>query len=295
MAEEIAALVHAPRVTGLHGARILRTATDAKGRRLDLWPQAGSGARITSFKPSQLSNLLLTVSDGDLIRGPEVVTDFRSLRHPGSAFWMHTRRVPLNTLMNDPDGYEQTDSRFTSHERLLEGPTFGHDLDATVEALADPGTPANVREYLRRARVILTLAPVRAAKILIPMSDGFTQHIVYAGEQIPASSALYRVLEGSTDETTGVLEALAIMWRENQAALRPPPTSENRRDSSPWQGTNAAASSQPSATTREPGRPTPPVLSEREIALNRHAAGPPFTKERPNARYRQLSADPAGG
>ena len=62
MAERIAALVSASPVTAHHTARILRTATDAEGKRLDLWPQPGSGARITSFTPTQMANLLLALA-----------------------------------------------------------------------------------------------------------------------------------------------------------------------------------------------------------------------------------------
>jgi hypothetical protein len=285
-------LVHVSPVTALHTSRTLRTATDAKGRRLDLWPQPGSGARITSFTPGQIVNLLLALGAGDPIRGPEVVATFRSLPNPGTAFLTHIRRMPRNALMVDPEGYQETISRFTSKEPFLSGPTLGDDLDTMVEALADADTPANAREFLRSARIILTLAPSRAAEIQIPMGDGFTQHIAYAVEQTAAPSALYRRLEGSVGETMGALEALSVIWRENQEALRPP-TNETAAIH-PWQGTNAAAPSQPPATERERGPQRPPKLPERERALNGYAAGPPFIEERPNARYRQLPADSAG-
>ena len=90
-AERIADLVHASSITALHTARILRTATDAQGKRLDLWPQPGSGARITSYTPTQMVNLLLALAAGEPIRGPEVVADFRSLPQD-TAFLTHTSR-----------------------------------------------------------------------------------------------------------------------------------------------------------------------------------------------------------
>jgi hypothetical protein len=289
MAERIAALVHATPINALHTARILRTATDATGRRLDLWPQSGSGARITSFTSSQPVNLLLALGARDPIRSPEIVAEFRSLRS-GTGVWTYVENS-WNTL--SPSGGSQKVITELENEAppLLPGPTFGDDLDFVMETLASVDDER--REYLRLARVILTLAPVRAAKILIPIGEWNTYHQVdYAGEQTPAPSALYRVLEGSTDETMGAMETLFAIWRENQEAYA-------RQKTKPLQfvparGRTAAAPSQPSATTREPGRPTPPVLSEREIALNRYAAGPPFIEERPNARYRQLSADDAG-
>jgi hypothetical protein len=288
MAERIAALVHATPITGLHTARILRTA-NAKGRRLDLWPQTGSGVRIASFKRSQPMNLLLALADGNPIRGPETVAGFRSL----------PRGTEVETLVRDTwnalspaGGSQRTITKFEVRETsLLPGGTFGEGLDFFMETLASPEDKR--REYLRLATVILTLAPYRAAKILIPRGEGVTYQIDYPGKRTPAPSALYRVLEGSTDETMGPMEALAIMWRANQAALRP--ATKKTAATHPLPGTGATAPSQPSATTREPGRPTPPVLSEREIALNRYTAGLPFIEERPHARRKQLSADPAGG
>src|SRR3954451_21644299 len=92
-AERIADLVHATPITALHTARILRTATDAEGRRLDLWPQPGSGARITSYTPAQMTNLLLALAAGEPIRGPEIVADFRNLLAE-RAYSVLTQRVP---------------------------------------------------------------------------------------------------------------------------------------------------------------------------------------------------------
>ena len=66
-----------------------------------------------------------------------------------------------------------------------------------------------------------------------------------------APSALFRLLDGSTDETMGAMEALSAIWRENQEALRH--AHKRNRRSHPWQGTNAAAPSQPPATERERG------------------------------------------
>jgi len=291
MAERIAELVHASPVTALHTARTLRTATDAKGRRLNLWPQPGSGARITSFTPSHMVNLLLALGAGDPIRSSQIVAEFRSLSHPGTAVWVHVKDEPLNALM-DREGSQETITRFTDKEPLLHGPTLGDDLDFIIETLASTDESDERREYLRLAKVILALAPSRAARILIPMGTGLTHQVAYAGEQTAASSALYRVLEGSTEETMGAMEALAIIWRENQAALRPP--TKETAALHPCQGMNAAAPSQPPATERERGRQTPPVLPVRESALNGYAAGPPFTMERPDARSRQLPADSAG-
>ena len=277
-AERIAELVHASPVTALHTSRILRTATDAQGRRLDLWPQPGSGARITSFTPTQMVNLLLALAAGEPIRGPEVVADVPEPAqsrhgvldaHPAGA----AQRADEWTLK----AITETISKFRARP-LLSGPTLGDDLDAMVEALADADTPANAREFLRSARIILTLAPRRAAEILIPTGES-TQQIAYGEEQTAAPSALFRLLEGSTDETMGAMEALSVIWRENQEALRPP--ANETAAIHPCQGTNAAAPSQPPATERERGRQTPPILPEREIALNGYPAGPPFIEERP--------------
>jgi hypothetical protein len=295
-AERIADLVHASSITALHTARILRTATDAQGKRLDLWPQPGSGARITSYTPTQMVNLLLALAAGEPIRGPEVVADFRSLPH-GTASLTHTSRETRhpNALLQYPlSPYSLTTTiRSPSKEPLLSGPTLGDDLDAMVEALADADTPANAREFLRSTRIILTLKPRRSAAIFIPSGES-TQEIAYGEEQPATPSTLHRLLAGSAGETMGAMEALSVIWRENQEALRPP-TNETAAIH-PCQGTNAAALSQPPAPAHERGRPTPPVLSERESALNGYAAGPPFIiKERPDARYRQFSADSAGG
>ena len=213
MAERIAALVHATPITALHTARILRTVTDAKGRRLDLWPQTGSGVRMTSFKSSQPTGLLLALGAGDPIRGPEVVAEFRRLR-PSIGVWTYVEDTW--NVLSPAGGSQKTITQFEEKEPpLLPGPTFGDDLDFIIETLASVDNEH--REYLRLARVILTLAPDRAAKILIPIGKG-TYGIDYPGEQTPAPSALYRVLEGSTDETMGALEALSAIWRENQEA-----------------------------------------------------------------------------
>jgi hypothetical protein len=279
-------LVQASAVTALHTSRHLRIATDASGRRLDLWPQPGSGNRSNAFSLAQGVNLLLALSANEPIRSAEIVAAFRSLLpRPGGATWAHTRKVSINAPT------VTITEEFTGKEPLLRGPTFGDDLDCVVEGLAASDTPNEVRELLCQAELLLTLAPRFGASFVMPMAEG--AHVINYGERPPAASEAYRLLRGSTGEIVGAMEALALIWRETQEARHQP--ANETAATHPCQGTNAAAPSQPSATMREPGRPTPPVLSEREIALNRYAAGPPFTKERPNARYRQLSADPAGG
>ena len=296
--ERIAALVHATPVTALHTARVLRTATDAEGKRRDLWPQPGSGARITSYTPTQMVNLLLALAAGEPIRGPEVVDEFRSLS-AGETYWTSTRRTPHpSLLLQYPESpYSQTNIVRSPSRPLLWGKNLGEDLDEMVWVLANDAFSADLREALRSTRIFLTLAPRPAAMLVIPnpkpTSDEHSETTtLYGSEQPAAPSALVRLLAGSDGENAGALEALAAIWRENQEALRPP--KKETAAIHPWQGTNAAALSQPPATERERGRRTPPILLARERALNSDAAGPPFTEERPDARHRQLPANGAG-
>lgn len=290
-AERIAELVHATPITALHTARILRTAADAQGKRLGLWPQPGSGARITSYTHGQMVNLLLALAAGEPIRGREVVDAFRSLQ-PGQSYSTFTKLEPANALA--PPGTPSRAITMRSPSKpLLSGENFGEVLDNMIKDLADAACPTDVREALRSAWIVLTLAPHCAARVVVPTSGDFTIETHYGEEQPPTSSTLARLLAGSAGETMGVMETLATIWRENQEALRPP--TRETAAVHPCQGTNAAALSQPPATERERGRHTAPMLSVRESALNGYAAGPPFIEERLNARYRQLPADSAGG
>jgi hypothetical protein len=192
VAERIAALVGASQATALHTARTLRTAKDAKGRRLNLWPQPGSGARDIAYTSTQMINLLLALAAGDPIRGPEIVASFRGLRRER---WYAGQVTPLP------------------------GPTLGHDLDFITETLASGDDEG--REYLRLAQVFLTFLPRPASRILIEMPGGIGHHIIYGVAQTRVPAELYRILEGSTDEMTGAMESLAIIWRETQAAMMP--------------------------------------------------------------------------
>src|SRR4051794_4325330 len=137
-AERIADLVHATPITAGHTARILRTATDAEGKRLDLWPQPGSGARITSYTPAQMVNLLLALAAGEPIRGPEIVAEFHSLVARRHYHVVAEHKPHPNALAPGPREYfSQTLTIASPSEPLLAGENLGEDLADIVKWLAD--------------------------------------------------------------------------------------------------------------------------------------------------------------
>lgn len=175
--EQIGALAGVTPVLAAYTARILRAATDAKGKRLGLWPQPGKGARRASYTSSQMVNLLLALAGEESSRGPEVVTEFRSLR---------------------------CDAKYPR----LRGSTLGEHLDCMLEMLAIENLTPYVREPMRSTQILLMLKPSRAAVIIIPVGDGYQQTLSY-GELPASTSILYRHIPGQS------LESLSMIWRKH--------------------------------------------------------------------------------
>ena len=136
----------------------------------------------------------------------------------------------------------------------------------------DTASTTEHREYLRLASDSYARArPSRQNPY--PDRKRAPTGIDYPGEQTPAPSALCRVLESSTDETMGALEALSVIWRENQEAV----TNSKTKTAAirPLQGTNAAAPNQPPAPKRERGSSNTPGSTSEDNA-QRLRGWPPF-------------------